>query len=193
MADQEPTQVDAGAAQEPTAGTATSPTAAAGTGGGDRVTLLESRLSGLEARLSESGRAKSTAEKERDAALQRLADYEAGRLKDDEASQSALKAAVDRAAAAETSAKLARIEARFPETYAVFADATANMTDEQLAAAEARFTGARPSDDPIEPPTPRNPSTPRPPATSTPAGDPDEKIETTRTRFRQQMAGLWPS
>jgi hypothetical protein len=178
MADTAGTQ-DAGAtAQDVAAGEATTPDAPAGTTTPDRVSVLESRLSGLEARLTESGRAKSQAEKDRDAALQKLADYESGKLKDNEAFQAELQRERERATAAERSARLAAIEVRYPETYGVFGEAAAGFSEEQLVASEARYTGSAVA----QAPTPRNPSTTRP---SAPTGEPAP--EATLAELRQQF------
>lgn len=161
------------------------PAAPAGSGSGDRVTLLESRLTGLEARLTEAGRGRTAAEKERDEARSRLAEYEQGKITDNEAFQAELQRERDRAAAAEKSARLAQIEARYPEAFSVLGETAAGLTEEVLAATEARFKGT-PSAEEEEPPTPRNPTEKRSVGAKPAAGDTEsvESLATMRARFK---------
>lgn len=170
---------------DPTQGAASAKTT--GTDPQTAAPTLESRLAGLEARLAERGRSQAQIEKERDELRQRLADYEAGKLTENEAFQAELKRERDRADLAERTARLARIEAKFPETFGVFGEKAADLDEEQLAAAEARFAGRAPEEGDQEPPTPRTPTTPRPSATSAANQQRREDGETLaqmRARFR---------
>jgi len=132
MAEPVVSQETEGAAQTGAEGSATTPTATAGTDPGNRPTL-ESRLAGLEARLAEQGRSKTAADKRAEAAEAKLAEYEAGKLTDNEAFQAELKRERDRAATAERTAQLARIEARYPETFGTLGESAAGLSEETLA------------------------------------------------------------
>jgi hypothetical protein len=164
-------------------GEATTPSTTAGSGAPDPVKLLESRLAGLEARLTENGRARTQAEKDRDDALARLSAYETGKLTENEAFQAELKRERERADEAVRAARLAKVEARYPETFGVLGEAAHNLSDEQLAAAEARFLGKAPEEGA---PTPRTPAAQRPSTTSTAAADrrEGESLDQLRARFR---------
>src|SRR6185369_14562819 len=178
------TENQGGTAQEGAEGEGTTPAANPGTGTGIDVATLASRVAGLEARLTETGRTKAQIERERDEARQKLADYEAGKLGENEAFKAELQREREARAQAERTASLARIEARYPETFGVLGEAAANLTDEQLAAAEARFKGVTVES---EPPTPRNPSAQRPSAAQAAPGEARDGDRPTYAQLRAQF------
>jgi hypothetical protein len=137
----------------------TAPVAGSTAGSGQtedsEVTTLRSRLAGLDAKVT-ALQGETAAEKSaREAAEQKLRDYEAGKVNADEALRAQLAEKETEAAAARRDAALARIEAKYPETFAVLGEAAASLTADQLAASEARFAGV---------PAPVETSTPVPPA-----------------------------
>lgn len=105
------------------------------------VTTLRSRIAGLDAKVSTLSDSEKNALKARDEALQKLADYEAGKVGSDEALRAQLAAKDAELEAARREAQLARIEAQYPETYSVLGEAAANLSADKLAEAEARFKG----------------------------------------------------
>jgi len=136
----------------------------------DEVTTLRSRNAGLDAKVTELSKAAKELAAARDALAAQLAEAQKGVLDKDEALRAQLAAKDAELAQARAEAKVARIAQAYPETFGVFGDAVANMTPEQLAAAEARFKGVA---DAGEPPAPRpvgnspqRPVGPRPAATA---------------------------
>jgi|ERR1035437_2573420 hypothetical protein len=105
------------------------------------VTALKSRNAGLDAKVTTLSDSQKAANARAVAAEQRLADYEAGKIGDDEALRARLTRAESDAATAKLEAKAARIEAKYPESFRELGDVVANMTDDKLAALEARLTG----------------------------------------------------
>jgi hypothetical protein len=156
-----------GQAPEGDAG-AQAPEAQPGTGNQpDEVTTLRSRNAGLDAKvtslLGETAREKAA----REAAEQKLRDYEAGKVNADEALRAQLSEKEQELAQARREAALARIEAKYPETFSVLGEAAASLTADQLAASEARFAGV-----PAEvhtPPVPGATNAPRTPGAGTKA------------------------
>lgn len=134
---------------QPTAGTPVSQ---------DEVTTLKSRNAGLDAKVTELAKAAKAAEQRAAEAAQKLADYEAGKVGNDEALRAQLQAKEAELLAARQEAALARIEAKYPETYGLFGAAAAGLAEDVLAASEARLRGVAPEEQ--EPPTPvgNNPS-----------------------------------
>jgi hypothetical protein len=139
------------------------PAPAAAPQGTDEVTTLRSRLAGLDAKVTsltqETARERAT----REAAEQKLRDYEAGKVSADEALRAQVEQKDAELALVRKEAALARIEAKYPETFSVLGEAAAALTPDQLAASEARFAGV-----PAEPETPKplgaNPVRPQAPA-----------------------------
>lgn len=107
----------------------------------DEVTTLRSRNAGLDAKVTELQKVAAEAKAAADAAAAKLADYEAGKVGADEALRAQLQAKEAELAETRKLAALARIEARFPETFGVLGAAAASLTEDQLAASEARFAG----------------------------------------------------
>jgi hypothetical protein len=118
----------------------------------DEVTTLKSRNAGLDAKVSALLAEKKALEKQAADAAAKLAAYEAGKVGADEALRAQIAAKDAELETTKRDALLARIEAKYPETFAVLGDAAANLSAEKLAEAEARFKGV--SSDPT-PPTPR--------------------------------------
>lgn len=120
-------------AQQPAAGTQT---------GTDEVTMLRSRNSGLDAKVT-SLAAQAAAEKARaDAAEARALALAEGKANGDAELRAQLEAERTAAATARAEARKARLETKFPETLSVLGDAALSLTDDQLAASEARMSGA---------------------------------------------------
>jgi seryl-tRNA synthetase len=116
----------------------------------DEVTLLRSRASGLDAKVTELNKARADLQAERDALAAKLAEAQRGVVDKDEALRAQVAAKDAELATARREAALARKAAKFPEAFGVFGDEIAEMSDEKLAAAEARFQGEG-----VEAPTPR--------------------------------------
>lgn len=112
-----------------------------GTPAPDEVTTLRSRNAGLDAKVSSLTKQAAAHEAARVAAEQKLADYEAGKVGNDEALRAQLQVEKANTENALREAKLARIEARYPETYKELGEDAANMSQEKLAAVEARLAG----------------------------------------------------
>lgn len=119
----------------------------------DEVTTLRSRNAGLDAKVTSLTQAQKTAQTERDAAVQKLADYEAGKVNSDEALRAQLQAKDVELASERQASALARIEAKYPETFAVLGESAASLSPEKLAEAEARFKGVT-VEESNEPPKP---------------------------------------
>lgn len=107
----------------------------------DEVTTLRSRVSGYTAKINEMSTSNKALAKERDELRARLDEFQRGAVDKDEAL---------RAVASEKDAEinrllreaaLARIEAKYPETFSVLGEAAVNLSAEALAEAEARFRG----------------------------------------------------
>jgi hypothetical protein len=138
----------------PTTGTPSAP---------DEVTTLRSRTAGLDAKVTELQKAAAAAEARAEAAAAKLAEYEAGKVNADEALRAQLEAEKAETAKARREAALNRIEAKYPETFGVLGEAAASLTEDQLAASEARMSGV-----PAEtttPPINGGINAPRPPST----------------------------
>lgn len=115
---------------------------ATGTQTPDEVTTLRSRNAGLDAKVTELTKARQAAEQAAAEAAAKLADYESGKVQADEALRAQLSAKEQELEAIRQEALVARIEAKYPETFALFGNAVTGMTPETLAASEARLTGA---------------------------------------------------
>lgn len=126
----------------------------------DEVTLFKSRIAGLDAKVTELQRAEAAAKALADEAKSKLAAYEAGTVGADEALRAQIAAKDAEIATARREAAAAKAAAKYPETYAVFGDDIAGMSEDKLAASEARLSGVAPVE---EPPTPRGTSGARTP------------------------------
>lgn len=139
--------------ETPAAGTVQTP---------DEVTTLRSRNAGLDAKVTSLSQETASHKAAREAAEQKLRDYESGKVQADEALRAQLSEKDIELAQVRREAALARIEAKFPETFGVLGEAAASLTADQLAASEARFAGV-----PAEsntPPVPLGTGAPRVPA-----------------------------
>lgn len=102
---------------------------------------LMSRIAGLDAKVT-SLQGETTAQtKAREAAEQKLRDYEAGTVSADEALRAQLEAKERELEQTRREVAIAKVAQAFPETYGVFGEAVAGMSPDALAAAEARFAG----------------------------------------------------
>ena len=125
----------------------------------DEVTTLRSRNAGLDAKVTELTKAQKAAEAQAAEALAKLTDYEAGKVDADEALRAQLSAKDAELALIRNEAALAKIEAKYPETFGVLGEAAAALTADQLAASEARFAGVK--DETTTPPVPVGTNAPR--------------------------------
>jgi hypothetical protein len=111
-------------------------------------TLL-SRIAGLDAKVTalvnETAREKAA----REAAEQKLRDYEAGTVGADEALRAQVAAKDAELAQVRKEAALTAIKAQYPETFSVLGEAAATLTADQLAASEARFAGPAETSAPV--------------------------------------------
>jgi len=123
----------------------------------DEVTTLRSRNAGLDAKVTELSKATKVAQEAAAAAAQKLADYESGKVQGDEALRAQFQAKEAELALVKREAALSRIEVKYPETFGVLGEAAAALTEDQLAASEARMSGAGLS----ETPTPLGSNPPR--------------------------------
>lgn len=129
----------------------------------DEVTTLRSRNAGLDAKVTELQRKAAEAERIAAEAAAKLAAYEAGKVSADEALRAQIAVKEAELAQVRKEAQLAKIAGRYPETFGVLGEAAAALTEDQLAASEARMAGAGST-----PETPRpvgaNPARPQAPA-----------------------------
>jgi len=122
--------------------TSEAPAATTGTPAVDsEVTTLRSRNAGLDAKVTELQKATKAAEDRAAEALQKLQDYESGKVQADEALRAQLSVKEAELAEARKAQALAMVAAQYPESFAVLGEAAANLSADQLAAAEARFSG----------------------------------------------------
>jgi hypothetical protein len=126
----------------PSVGEAQTPPATGTPSQPDEVTTLRSRNAGLDAKVTELTKAQKAAEDRAAEAAAKLAAYEAGKVNADEALRAQLQAKEQELEAARREATLNRIEAKYPETFALFGAAVVGMADDVLAASEARLKGA---------------------------------------------------
>ena len=107
----------------------------------DELVTLRSRNAGLDAKVSSLLEAEKVATAKATAAEAKLAAYEAGKVGGDEALRAQLQVSKDETATARREAALARVEAKYPETFAVLGEDAVNMSAAKLAETEARFRG----------------------------------------------------
>lgn len=130
----------------------------------DEVTTLRSRNAGLDAKVTELSKSEKAAIARAEAAEARAIELANGKDNGDAELRAQLSAKDKELEAALKDGLLARIEAKYPETFSVLGEAAAALTADQLAASEARFAGV-----PAEsntPPTPVGTNAPRPAAGS---------------------------
>lgn len=113
----------------------------------DEVTTLRSRNAGLDAKVTSLTQAQKDAQARADAAEAKLRDYEAGKVNADEALRAQLQAKEAELVTERQASALSRIEAKYPETFAVLGEAALNLSAEKLAEAEARFKGVADDDE----------------------------------------------
>jgi hypothetical protein len=130
----------------------------AGTPDPTEVTLLRSRAAGLDAKVTSQSQANTLLTSQLAAAAAKIAEYEAGKVNGDEALRAQLALKDQETAAARRDAKLARIEAKYPESFGALGAAVENLSDEDLASVEVRLKGVPAT---TEPPTPRGTNPPR--------------------------------
>jgi hypothetical protein len=141
------TDTNEGTAPEGGEDQSTEETPVAGTPVKDEVTTLKSRNAGLDAKVTSLIAAAAVAEQKAADAAKKLADYEAGTVGSDEALRAQLQAKEAELATARQETALARIEAKYPETFGLFGAHAATMAEDVLAASEARLKGVAGEDD----------------------------------------------
>lgn len=148
----------------------------------DEVARLKSRAAGADAKVTELTKAQAALKAERDAALAKLTDYEAGRVNNDEALKSQLAAKEAELAEARREASVARLQAQYPESYLELGDAIATMTPEKLASLEARLSGNFETTE--DAPVPRRNNPARTPGGAPKSTDEDLSIEDLQAKLR---------
>jgi hypothetical protein len=107
----------------------------------DEVTTLRSRNAGLDAKVSTLMQQIAAEKAAREAAEAKAQEYVSGRANEDEDTRALLQRLSAELESAKTVAKVADLRAKYPETYSVLGDAISGLTEEALAASEARFLG----------------------------------------------------
>lgn len=125
--------------------------AAASTDPGE-VSVLRSRYAGQTAKVNELTAERQRLIEEREQLRKELERAQKGTTSADEAAKALLAAKDEEIARIRREAELTRIQSRYPEVFGELGEAAAGLSEEKLAAMEARFRGASTSD---EPPTPR--------------------------------------
>lgn len=127
------------------------------TAGDGSDALLRSRYAGQTAKVNQLTEAQKALEAERDALKKQLEDAQKGVIDKDQALKDQLAAKEAEAEAARRETRIARLEAKYPETFSVLGESAADLDETKLSEAEARFAGTD-----AEAPTPRSASAPRP-------------------------------
>ena len=126
---------------------------------------------------------RATPSEAREAAEARALELAEGKANGDQELRAQLEAERASAAKALAEARRARLEAKYPETLSVLGDVALNLSDDQLAAAETRFTGAG-----IENPVPHGANPARVQASS-----PKAIEDMTAAELRKVLASFDPS
>lgn len=124
----------------------------------DEVSLLRSRYAGQTAKVTELQTAKAALQAERDALRAERDALKTGEVNKDEALKALLAAKDEEIAQVRRETALARIEAKYPETFAELGEVTASFSEEKLASLEARLLAKTDQSDDEgdeEAPTPR--------------------------------------
>jgi len=154
----------------------------------DEVTTLRSRITGYTAKVNELTSTQKALQKERDDLAARLAEIQKGTVDKDEALRSQMAVRDAEIEALRKEAALAKIEAKYPETFAVLGEAAANLTPEALAEAEARFKGVA-----AETNTPPKPIGNNPPRTQGGASSAQTNPDgATLDQLRKKVYGMIP-
>ena len=148
----------------------------------DEVTTLRSRNAGLDAKVSALQTAEKAAKAEAADAKAALAAYEQGKVGSEVALAERLKAKDAELEAVRKEAQLARIEAKYPETFAVLGEAAANLSADKLAEAEARFKGVAAAET-TQRPIGNNPSRTQGGASTAQTNPGEETLEQMRKRI----------
>lgn len=107
----------------------------------DEVTTLRSRNAGLDAKVTTLSQTAAAEKARADAAEARALALANEKENGDQELRAQVKLLEANAAKSQLEAKLARIEAKYPETYGVIGEAAAGLSDDVLAASEARMKG----------------------------------------------------
>lgn len=107
----------------------------------DEVTKLRSRNAGLDAKVTSLNDSLKEAQARADAAEARAIALAEGKDNGDAELRAQLAAKDAALETVKREAALARIEAKYPETFAVLGDSAASLSADKLAEAEARFQG----------------------------------------------------
>jgi hypothetical protein len=142
-------------------------------GEGDDVSVLRSRYAGQTAKVNELAAQKQALEAAKADLEKKLAEAQTGVASKDDAAKALLAAKDAEIAAIRREATVARIEAKYPEVYRELGDDAVALTEEKLAAMEARLSGGGEAH---EPPPPRGQNPAR--TDGVPAGGREPKAET---------------
>lgn len=155
----------------------------------DEVTTLRSRNAGLDAKVTELQRKAAEAERKAQEAAAKLSDYESGKVQADEALRAQLSEKDAELAEVRRQMALTHVASKYPETFGVLGDAAAHLTEDQLAASEARMRGVGMPETPV--PVGANPA--RNPAAATKAIE-DMNADELRQHMRRlgnEAASAW--
>lgn len=147
--------------------------------GEDEVTKLRSRNAGLDAKVTSLSEQAKQAIARAEAAEQRALELADAKENGDAELRAELERQKADNAAARQEAKLARIETKYPETFGVLGEAAASLTEDQLAASEARMAGV-----------PAEASTPTPGATNPPRTAPKTPSTETADDIEAMLRGM---
>jgi hypothetical protein len=142
--------------------------------GKDEVSVLQSRYAGQTAKVNELTQQKAALEAQIAQLAQERDDARSGVTSADEAAKALLAAKDDEIAQLLRANKVTALQARFPEVYAELGEDAVNLSEEKLAAMEARFQGGAAGSE--EPPTPRGNNAAR--RDGVPTGGREQKVET---------------
>lgn len=159
--------------QEPEASGSPDASGGASQAGDEDVSVLRSRYAGQTAKVNELTGQKSALEKQVAELQKQLSDAQSGVTTADEAAKALLAAKDNELAQLQTAIKVAELKGRFPEVFAELGEDAVNLSEEKLAAMEARFQGAGAGD--AEPPTPRGQNAARKDGVPTGGREPKEE------------------
>lgn len=170
--------------QEPAASASADATAEASQSGDEDVSVLRSRYAGQTAKVNELTQQKAALEAQIAQLAKERDDARSGVTSADEAAKALLAAKDEEIAQLLRSNKVTALQARFPEVFAELGEDAVNLTEEKLAAMEARLQGGAGAGS-DEPPTPRGQNAAR--KDSVPTGGRETKGEPSSDDILAQM------
>jgi len=173
MAENDTSMVENGTSDDDASASADAGSAASTTP--DEVSVLRSRYAGQTAKVNELTSERARLIAEREALIRERDELRSGKANTDEAAKALLAQKDEEIAAIRREVALARIESKYPETFGELGEAAFGLSEEKLAAMEARLRGASGASE-QEPPTPRGQNAAR--RDGVPAGGREPKEET---------------